>query len=164
MLPCFLFLRPLCNRFQFMFQQSRSLALPPRSSSFHSPIHFSPYVIRDIMVAAAALARHQRHKEKKQRSHCGHQQTDKSQAARGKGSLSLGFGSDTVVLNGIKATGNPLSHLSERKKSTQTKLPLSNPSSLREFRQACTRPTGWENLCMQSSVNFLATWYILQTI
>ena len=28
--------------------------------------------------------------------------------------LSLGFGSDTVVLNGIKATGNPLSHLSER--------------------------------------------------
>ena len=29
-------------------------------------------------------------------------------------SLSLGFGSDTVVLNGIKATGNPLSHLSER--------------------------------------------------
>ena len=59
---------------------------------------------------------------------------------------SLGFGSDTVVLNGIKATGNPLSHLSEREKSTQTKLPFSNPSSLREFRQACTRPTGWENL------------------
>ena len=110
-----LFFHLLCNRFQFMFQQSRSLALPPRSSSsFHSPIHFSPYVIRDIMVAMVALARHQRHKEKKQRSHCGHQQTDKSQAARGKGSLSLGFGSDTVVLNGIKATGNPLSHLSER--------------------------------------------------
>ena len=81
------------------------------------------------MVAMVALARHQRHKEKKQRSHCGHQQTDKSQAeAGGRGSLSLGFGSDTVVLNGIKATGNPLSHLSERERS---RLKQNCPSQIR---------------------------------
>ena len=113
-----------------------------RSSSY-SPIHFSPYVINDIMVDSRGVVI----SDTKKRGNNvviiadGHQQsraeeTDKSHAVF----ISVGFGSDG---HGLAPHEIPISSLNIGKVYSN-KTAISNPSSLGEFfvSQVCTRPSG----------------------